>query len=117
MTRSQPARTSKASGDTRGTVALPTKRSGQKRRRRQPLRRCVACGARLPQPDLVRIAVDADGPISIGEGPRGSGRGTYVCPRFECWNADGLVGRIERALHTSLSDADRQKIAAYADEL
>jgi uncharacterized protein len=50
-----------------------------------PQRRCVKCGARRPQSELIRLHRQADGSLAVtGEGPR-SGRGAYCCPDPACW--------------------------------
>ena len=45
-----------------------------------PIRTCVGCGRRAPQPTLVRLRVGA-GALVVGSGP---GRGAYVCRRESC---------------------------------
>jgi predicted RNA-binding protein YlxR (DUF448 family) len=47
---------------------------------RTPVRRCVACGARRPQPQLRRFRA-LDGELVEGRGP---GRGAYTCDDEAC---------------------------------
>lgn len=49
-----------------------------------PIRTCVACGAKQPKPDLIRLGLIP--PATIGESP--FGRGAYVCRNQAC------VGRL-----------------------
>ncbi|MEN3340934.1 MAG: hypothetical protein V7644_338 [Actinomycetota bacterium] len=48
----------------------------------EPLRRCVACGRRAPQGELLRFAA-RDGQLVAARG--GSGRGAYTCRRLVCF--------------------------------
>jgi predicted RNA-binding protein YlxR (DUF448 family) len=55
--------------------------------RHEPERRCLGCGRRAPQKELIRFQVDPDRdpPGVVAEnGPRRRGRGAYVCPRQVC---------------------------------
>ena len=45
-----------------------------------------------------------------------AGRGTYLCPALECWEA-GLKGnRLDHALRTSLGRESLQQLMQYAEE-
>lgn len=55
-----------------------------------PIRQCVACRARRPKAELLRIVLGQDGP-QIDPTGRKPGRGAYVCPdKPECWNEKKL---------------------------
>ncbi len=44
------------------------------------------------------------------------GRGAYLCPNRSCWER-GLRGALGGALRTTLTDADRERLRAFADGL
>jgi predicted RNA-binding protein YlxR (DUF448 family) len=48
------------------------------------MRRCVACGARRPQTELVRLERRTNGALAVTGEARRSGRGAYCCPTDEC---------------------------------
>jgi predicted RNA-binding protein YlxR (DUF448 family) len=54
------------------------------RKRAIPIRRCVGCGERDPQSQLLRFALSADGVLVPGPG---NGRGGYLHPRQSCIQA------------------------------
>ncbi len=63
-----------------------------------PIRSCVACRARRPQAELVRVARRPDGSVHVDAGGRGPGRGAYVCPEGACVARAIASGGLRRAL-------------------
>jgi predicted RNA-binding protein YlxR (DUF448 family) len=47
-----------------------------------PIRRCVGCGRRAAQPELVRFAAREGRLVSVS---RGGGRSAYTCRRLSCF--------------------------------
>ncbi len=47
-----------------------------------PVRTCVGCGRKAPQPELLRF-VAQDG--ALVHGPKEQGRGAYTCKRLSCF--------------------------------
>ena len=69
--------------------------------KRIPVRTCVACRARRPQAELLRIAKGANG-LEPDEMRKLEGRGWYVCiDKLECMGLRGL-GKFARAEAASL---------------
>lgn len=68
---------------------------------RIPVRTCVACRARRPQVELLRIAKGTNG-LEPDQRRKLEGRGWYVCKdKLECMNIKGL-GKFARAEAASL---------------
>jgi uncharacterized protein len=82
-----------------------------------PLRTCVACGAKLEQAHLVRIAKGQDDGISIGASTRDRGRGAYICPRRQCWERALKGTKLEHALRTKLTNDNRAALLQYSSTL
>ncbi len=63
-----------------------------------PIRTCVACRARRPKRELIRIVRTPEGQVLVDPTGKAKGRGAYLCPQVTCW---------ERILqrHTILSHA------------
>lgn len=81
-----------------------------------PERTCVACRHTTAKRDLIRL-ICSDGVVEVDINGKKNGRGVYLCPRKECWDA-GLKGnRIEHGLRTILSPIAKQSLSEYARNL
>lgn len=49
-----------------------------------PIRTCIACGAKRPQQELLRLALDSDGVVKADRERVMGGRGAYVCSEKSC---------------------------------
>jgi uncharacterized protein len=78
-----------------------------------PVRRCVGCGRRAPQGELVRFAA-AEGRLVAGrELP---GRGAYTCRRLVCFERATAQRAFARALRKSVQ-VDPALVRLYTEEL
>jgi len=82
-----------------------------------PMRSCVACGVVRPKRELVRLVKIAGGGVEVDPGGRKAGRGAYLCPAPDCWQAGVEKGRLEYVLRTRLSEDNRQQLIRYGQEL
>ncbi len=84
--------------------------------RQVPQRTCLGCRQVKAKRELIRIVRTTDGNIEVDTTGRKAGRGTYLCPDLECWEA-GLKGnRLDYALHTNLSRDSREQLMKHAAE-
>ncbi len=60
-----------------------------------PERTCLACGRKADKPDLLRIACNKDGHITVDLQQRLPGRGAYVCRALTC----GKLLKKRKGLH------------------
>jgi uncharacterized protein len=65
----------------------------------EPVRRCVGCGRRGPQRELVRFAVRDGRLVQDREAP---GRGAYTCRRLVCFERAVARRAFARTLRTSV---------------
>ena len=91
--------------------------SAQKRTRQKhvPQRTCVGCRESLAKRELIRIVRRPEG-VEIDPTGKLSGRGAYLHNRRSCWEK-GIKGALGRALKTELTEADVQRLAAFAATL
>ena len=82
-----------------------------------PMRTCAGCRQQRTKRDMVRVVRRADGAVRVDPTGKGSGRGTYVCPRRECWTAALRTGSLGRVLKTPLGEDDLSELRAYAASL
>lgn len=81
-----------------------------------PQRTCIACRQVAGKRSLVRLVRTADGVVIDPTGKK-AGRGAYLHPYQECWQAGLRTHRIEQALRTRLTEPERATLAAYMVEL
>jgi predicted RNA-binding protein YlxR (DUF448 family) len=65
----------------------------------EPVRRCVGCGRRAPQGELVRFAV-REGQLVADR--RAAGRGAYTCRRLVCFERAQAQRAFARSLRRSV---------------
>lgn len=85
------------------------------RRKHKPQRMCVACRQSQDKKSLVRI-VRTDEGVFVDEIGKRSGRGAYLHADPSCWEI-GLKKSLERALKTSFTEQDRERLLQYQDIL
>jgi uncharacterized protein len=77
-----------------------------------PQRTCIACREVGGKRTLVRVVRTEEGVVVDPTGKR-AGRGAYLHPYQDCWQAVLRGGRLEQALRTHLSDEEREALAAF----
>jgi predicted RNA-binding protein YlxR (DUF448 family) len=82
-----------------------------------PQRSCVACGEVRPKRELVRLVRVPGGGVEVDPSGRKAGRGAYLCPVPDCWQAGLKKGRLEYVLRTKITQDNRQKLIKYSQEL
>ena len=82
--------------------------------RHVPERTCVACRTPQPKRAMVRIVRTVPGAVVVDPTGKLSGRGAYLCRQASCWERGLRKDVLPRALKTSLSEADRAALEAYA---
>ena len=85
------------------------------RQKHKPQRMCVACRQSQDKKSLVRIVRTPEG-VYIDETGKLSGRGAYLHADPSCWEI-GLKKSLERALKTSFTEQDRDRLLQYQDIL
>jgi predicted RNA-binding protein YlxR (DUF448 family) len=61
-------------------------------------RRCVGCGLERPKSELLRIARNSEGCVSVDVSGRVQGRGAYLCANAECVRKAMKKNSLSRAL-------------------
>ena len=82
-----------------------------------PLRTCVQCRQVRSKRELIRIVRTPQGTIEMDERGKAAGRGAYLCRNQACWKGAIRQGRLERALKTKLSAADKERLWEYGQQL
>ena len=81
------------------------------RRKHKPQRMCVACRKSQDKRSLIRIVRAPDG-VYVDETGKISGRGAYLHADPACWEV-GMNKSLEKALKTSFTVEDRERLLSY----
>ena len=82
-----------------------------------PQRTCVACGEVRPKQELVRLVRVFGGGVEVDPNGKKAGRGAYLCPALDCWQAGLKKGRLDYILRTALTEDNRQQLIEYGQGL
>lgn len=74
-----------------------------------PTRSCVICRDNAPKRELTRLVVSGNG-LEIDPSGKQTGRGAYLCTKADCWERAAQTDALNKALRTTLSDTDRQRL-------
>jgi len=75
--------------------------------RHVPVRMCMGCGDRAPQPALLRVTVAPNGAlVTVERAPR-RGRSGYLHRRADCWDHFAARKGPIRSLHRSVDKTTR----------
>lgn len=85
-----------------------------KRHKHVPLRSCIACHNKRPKRELIRIVRTPEGAIEIDLKGKRSGRGAYLCPSRQCWEAALQEKKLGRALKCQVTAEDVARLRAWA---
>lgn len=86
------------------------KRGTMERRRRVPQRTCVVCRTTADKRALVRLVRTPDDGVHVDPTGKRNGRGAYLCDDPVCWDRALASDVLARALRTTLTDADRERL-------
>jgi predicted RNA-binding protein YlxR (DUF448 family) len=84
---------------------------GTKRRRHIPQRTCVGCRSVLAKRELIRLVRTPEG-VQMDQTGKQAGRGAYLHNQRSCWE-QGIKTGLERALKTTLSPDDKERLTQY----
>lgn len=101
---------------TSSTTPTPKSKAQPVRRKHVPQRTCIGCRQSTGKRALVRVVRTPDAGVVIDPTGKRAGRGAYVHADPTCWET-ALKGRLEHALKTTLTPAERETLQAYAQSL
>ena len=87
------------------------------RRRHVPQRTCVACRSTSPKRAFIRLVRTPEGTVAIDPTGKRAGRGAYLCARRDCWEEALKRDRLARALKTTITPEDRERLQSYISSL
>ena len=75
-----------------------------------PQRTCVGCREVKNKRELVRVVRTPEGNIELDVSGKKNGRGAYICPTRDCWEKALSGKHLERTLHSTLSEKNREEL-------
>jgi predicted RNA-binding protein YlxR (DUF448 family) len=81
----------------------------QEHARHVPMRTCVVCREKTNKRTLVRVVRTEMG-VQVDPGGKLNGRGAYLCDRASCWERAVTSDILSKALRTSLTTEDRERL-------
>lgn len=85
----------------------------QHRRKHIPQRTCVVCRQKCDKRQLTRLVNTPEAGVVIDPTGKRNGRGAYLCDNPDCWAKAASGQVLNRALHTELTQAEKELIASY----
>ena len=74
------------------------------KRKKIPLRKCVACQEMIPKKELIRVVRNPEGLVSVDPTGKSAGRGAYLCRKNECFILAKKKRSLDRSLETKIPD-------------
>ncbi len=69
-----------------------------------PLRMCNGCMEMKPKKEMIRVAKNSEGEVSIDLTGKKPGRGAYICKNKDCFEKAFKSKRLNKNLETTLSE-------------
>jgi len=98
---------------------VQNKQQGQQRGlkpKHVPQRTCIACRQVAGKRSLIRIVRTEQG-VEIDPTGKKAGRGAYLHPNQQCWQAILSGNRLGQALRATISAENRRKLQTFVDTL
>ncbi|WP_408011004.1 RNase P modulator RnpM [Pseudalkalibacillus sp. A8] len=75
------------------------------KKRKIPMRKCIACQENKPKKELIRIVRTPEGEVSIDLTGKKSGRGAYICNEISCFELAQKKKAFQNQLSVQVSDS------------
>ncbi len=87
------------------------------KRRKVPMRKCVASQEMFPKKSLIRVVRTPENEIVIDPTGKKSGRGAYLCAKLEYIDLAQKKKALERALKTQVSPEIYDQLREYVKQV
>lgn len=74
------------------------------KKKKIPLRKCIACGENKPKKEMIRVVRNKDEEVFVDLTGKMNGRGAYICGNLDCLNAIKKNKKLSRALECEIPD-------------
>lgn len=80
------------------------------KKRKIPLRKCIACGESKAKKELLRIVKTREGDVKVDLTGKVNGRGAYICPTIECLDLAIKSKKISKSLEIEITDSVHEEL-------
>lgn len=80
------------------------------KKKKIPLRKCVACNENKPKKELIRVVKNTEGIIEVDLTGKKNGRGSYICSNLDCLEIAKKSKKLEKALQAEIPDEVYSKL-------
>lgn len=74
------------------------------KKKKIPLRKCIACAEGKPKKELIRVVRNSDQEVIIDLTGKANGRGAYICSNVQCIEIAQKGKKLSRALEVEISN-------------
>jgi len=85
------------------------------KKKKIPLRKCVACGENKPKKELIRVIRNTEGIVEVDLTGRKNGRGAYICSNLECLNKAKKNKNLAKSLKTEIPEEVYEQLVDIID--
>ncbi len=85
------------------------------KKKKIPLRKCVACNENKPKKELIRVVKNNEDVVDVDLTGKMNGRGAYICASKECLERAMKNKSLARALEIEISDKIYDKLNNIID--
>lgn len=85
------------------------------KKKKIPLRKCVACSQNKPKKELVRIVKNKENHVDVDLKGKMNGRGAYICMNDECLKEAKKNKKLSRALGIEIPEEVYDKLNNIID--
>ena len=82
-----------------------------------PQRMCLGCQESKAKRELIRIVRSPEGEFSVDTTGKKPGRGAYICPKMECFNAARKSKGLERSFKSQIDTSVYELLEQQLKEL
>lgn len=80
------------------------------KKKKIPLRKCIACGEGKPKKDLIRVVKNNENEVNIDLTGKMNGRGAYICSNIQCLEVAQKSKKFSRTLEVEVTNDIYEKL-------
>lgn len=87
------------------------------KKKKVPVRKCLACGKGKQKKELLRVVKTTEGDVKVDLTGKINGRGAYICSTIECLELAIKSKKISRSLEVEITDSVLEELKKVVGSL